>query len=106
MHIQLLSRFRYTHTITWALLLSCLIVAVAATIARASLRLRGALTDEDASLAVMLLLPEENISDVTMLKATYDTQEFLAETEDGPKVIRVKKVEGKWAVSEQVPLHE
>lgn len=106
MHISLLSRWRYTHTISWALLASCLIVAVAATIARASLNLRGALTAEDASLAVMLLLPEENISEVTMLKASFDSQEFLAQTETGPKVIRVKKYDGKWAVSEKIPLRE
>jgi hypothetical protein len=106
MHIQFLSRWRYTHTITWALLMSSLIVAIAATMARATLRLRGAMSSEDASLAVMLLLPEKNISDVTMIKAGYDTQEFLAQTESGPEVIRVKKFEGEWIVTEEVPLRE
>ena len=106
MHISLLSNWRYHHTISWALLMSSLIVAVAATIGRATVNLRGALTAEDASLAVMLLLPEEKISDVTLVKASSDTQEFLAETKTGPKLIRMKRGPEKWFVQDEVSLHE
>lgn len=100
------SRFRYAHTMTWALLLSSLIVAVAATIGRATLNLRGALTAEDASLAVMMLLPEEDISEITMLRASAETQEFLAETKTGPKLIRTKRGTEGWFVQEKIPLRE
>lgn len=108
MHIDLsfVSRFRYTHTIMWALLLSVLIVGVAATIGRATVNLRGALTAEDASLAVMILLPDEEISDITLIKASVEEQEFLAETKTGPKLIRVKRGEKHWYVSDSVTLHE
>lgn len=106
MHLSLLSHWRYAHTISWAVLLSLLIVAIAATIGRATINLRGALTAEDASLAVMMLLPEEGIGDITMIRAGAETQEFLAETKDGPKLIRVKRVEGKWAVQEEITLRE
>ena len=106
MDFAFVSRFRYAHTITWALLLSSLIVGAAATIARAGVNLRGALTAEDGSLAVMLLLPQERISDVTLLRASSDTQEFLAETKSGPKVIRLKRGLKQWFVEEEVALRE
>lgn len=108
MHIDFafVSRYRAIHTMSWAVLLSLLIVAVAATIGRATVNLRGALTAEDGSLAVMLLLPEENISEVTMIKASSDTQEFLAETKDGPKLIRLKRGETEWFVQDTVMLRE
>ena len=108
MHIDFafVSRFRYVHTMMWAVLMSALIVALAATIGRATINLRGALTAEDGSLAVMLLLPEEEISEVTLLKASSNTQEFLAETKTGPKVIHLKRGETKWFVQDIVNLHE
>jgi hypothetical protein len=55
---------------------------------------------------VMLLLPEEEISSVTMIKATRDTQEFMAETKDGPKLIRMKRGPKEWFVQDEVTLHE
>ena len=108
MHLDFafVSRFRCAHTILWALLLCSLIVSVAATIGRATVKLRGALTDEDGSLAVMMLLPDEQIKDVTMIKAGSDTQEFLAETKTGPKVIRLKRGPQQWFVQEEVTLRE
>ncbi len=106
MDFAFVSRFRSAHTISWALLLSALIVALAATLGRATVNLRGALSAEDASLAVMLLLPEEEIREVTILRASFDTQEFLAETKTGPKVIRLKKGPERWFVLDEVPLRE
>lgn len=108
MHLDFafVSHFRAVHTMTWALLLSLLIVALAATLGRATVNLRGALTAEDGTLAVMLLLPEEEISDITLVKAGVDTQEFLAETKDGPKLIRLKKGETEWFVQDSVTLRE
>lgn len=106
MDFAFVSRFRYVHTITWAVLLSLFIVALAATLGRATVNLRGALTAEDGSLAVMLLLPEEQISEVTLVKASIDTQEFLVETKDGPKLIRLKRGETEWFVQDTVPLRE
>ena len=108
MHLDFafVSRFRYIHTMTWAVLLSLLIVTLASTIGRATVNLRGALTAEDGSLAVMLLLPEEEITEVTIVKAGVDTQEFLAETKDGPKLIRLKRGEREWFVQDKISLRE
>lgn len=106
MDFAFVSRFRYVHTMAWALLLSLLIVSLAATIGRATVNLRGALTAEDGSLAVMILLPEEEISEVTLVKAGADAQEFLTETKDGPKLIRLKKGEKEWFVAEKITLRE
>ncbi|NOS67831.1 MAG: hypothetical protein HOO67_05730 [Candidatus Peribacteraceae bacterium] len=108
MHLDFafVSHFRALHTMTWAVLLSLLIVAFAATLGRATVNLRGALAAEDGSLAVMLLLPDEGISDVTLVKAGVDTQEFLVETKDGPKLIRLKKGEKEWFVQEKITLRE
>ena len=106
MDFAFVSRFRYIHTMTWAVLLSMLIVAVAATIGRATVNLRGALTAEDGSLAVMMLLPEEKITEVTLVKAGVDTQEFLTETKDGPTLVRLKKGEKGWFVQKKVRLRE
>lgn len=109
MHLDFafVSHFRAMHTMSWAVLLSLLIVGLAATLGRATLRLRGALTDEDGTLAVMMLLPEEHITDVTLIKATANEQEFLTETDTGPKLVRLKKDEDrKWIVEDEVNLHE
>lgn len=108
MHLDFafVSRFRYVHTMMWAVLLSLLIVGMAATIGRATVNLRGALTAEDGSLAVMMLLPEEEITEVTLVKAGLDTQEFLTETKDGPKLIRMKKGDKEWFVQEKISLRE
>ncbi|MSR87069.1 hypothetical protein EXS70_02750, partial [Candidatus Peribacteria bacterium] len=106
---RFVSRFRYTHTILWALLLSSLIVGTAATIARATVKLRGALTDDDGSIAVMMLLPDEGITDVELIKAGPETQEFLVETKEGPKLIRLKHSstssgQATWFVQDTIPL--
>ena len=106
MDFAFVSHFRAVHTMTWALLLCSLIVAIAATIGRATVNLRGALTAEDGSLAVMMLLPDEGISDVTLIKASSDTQEFLAETKTGPKLIRLKREPQQWVVQDEVTLRE
>lgn len=103
---QFLSKFRYAHHLLWAVLLSCLIVAIAASIGRASKNLKGALTAEDPTLAVFFLRPEEQITDVTLLRAKQDLVDVLAETKDGPKWMRLRKGEEQWYISDEENLHE
>ncbi len=113
MHISILSTWRYSHTMAWTVLLSLLIVGLAATIGRATIKLRGALTDPDGTVAVMLL-STKNIVSAELIKAGMDpdqdnveVQEFLAETGDGEQeLIRAKKVDGKWTISEEIHLRE
>ncbi len=105
MELHLLSRFRFLHTIGWAVLLSCLVVAVAATLARATLNLKAALTDKP-DIAVYLLLPDEEIGKTTVLRSRNDERDYLAETKDGPKLIKLKKGEKEWYVEYIEPLRE
>jgi hypothetical protein len=88
----------------WAILLSALIVGVAATLARASYNFSAALTQKP-DLAVYLLLADEEITQTTLLKETRDERDYLAETKDGPKLIRLLKGEHQWFVGEEENLH-
>lgn len=98
-------QFRLSHTYVWALLMSCLIVAIAATLARATLNLAGALVRKP-DIAVLLLLPEEHISRSTLLRADGNKRDYFVETVDGPKLARLKKGREQWYVQEVIPLHE
>ena len=105
MDLRLVSRFRFLHTVGWAVLLSCLIVAIAASLARATLNLKAALTDKP-DIAIYLLLPEEEIGKTTLLRAREDERDYLAETKEGPKLIKLKKGEKEWYVILVEKLHE
>jgi len=105
MHIQFLSKLRFTHTYSFALLISCLIVAIAATLARATLNVAGALLHKP-DIAVLLLLPNEGIYDSTLLRTTDTERDYLIQTKTGPKLARLKKGETEWFVEEEVPLHQ
>jgi hypothetical protein len=98
-----LHRFRFTHTYAWALLFSCLVVALAATLARATLNLAGALGNKP-DLAVLLLLPEEDISHATHLRTKGDEREYLVMTKEGPKLVKLHKGKEQWFVREVVEL--
>jgi hypothetical protein len=105
MHIQFLSRRRFHHTVSWAVLFSCLIVAVAATLARATLNLAGALVNRP-DIAVLLLLPQEDIRDSAMIRETPQERDYLLQTRSGPKLARLHRGVEHWFVAEVVPLHE
>lgn len=105
MDIRHLSRFRFLHTIGWAVLLSGLIVMLAAGLGRAAINLKAALTDKP-DIAIYLLLPEEKIGKTTLLRERDNERDYLAETKDGPKLIRLRKGEKEWFVVEVETLHE
>ena len=105
MDITHLSRFRFLHTIGWAVLLSGLIVMLAAGLGRAAINLKAALTDKP-DIAIYLLLPEEKIGKTTLLRERDNERDYLAETKDGPKLIRLRKGEKEWFVVEVETLHE
>lgn len=104
MHIRHLSTRRFTHTVFWSLLLSALIVAMAATLARASFNLSAALTDKP-DIALYLLLPEEEISQSTLLREHVGERDYLVQTKDGPKLIRLKRGPNQWFVEMKEQLH-
>jgi hypothetical protein len=103
--LPLLSRFRFFHTYFWALLVSCLIVGVMATLARATLNLAGALQNKP-DIGVLLLLPEEGITASSLIRAKDQTRDYLIMTKEGPKLARLKKGVEQWWVQEVIPLRE
>jgi hypothetical protein len=104
-HIHSLSRRKYTHTVVWSVTLSILIVIAAAALGRATYNFKAALT-EKPDVAVYLLLPDEGIGQTTLLRETETERDYLADTKDGPKLIKLKKGEEKWFVSLVEKLHE
>lgn len=105
MELHRISHLRFMHTLGWAVLLCSLIVGVVATLGRASANIKAALTDKP-DIAVYLLLPEEEITQATLLRAHEDQHDYLVETKTGPKLVQLKKGELEWYVSFVEELHE
>ena len=76
MEIERISRLRFASTILWAIVGSTVVVASAAGLARATLNLNGALV-EKPEIAVYLLMPEEHITHVEVLREGEDTKDLL-----------------------------
>ena len=105
MDIERLSRGHYLLTIVWAVALSLAVVAGAAFLGRATLNLKAALTDKP-DIAIYLLLPEEEIGNTTLLRETDTERDYLAETKDGKKLIKLKKGDNEWFVTLVEKLHD
>ena len=105
MEITTISRRRYTQTVLLAILGSMLIVSVLATLGRASYNLTAAITSKP-DLAVYLLLPEEKIGQLKLLREEKDERHYYAETKDGPKLVILKRGEKQWYVAEVEELRE
>lgn len=105
-HIHTLTHSGYQRTIIWASVLCITIVVAAAACARATRNFQAALTDKP-NVALYLLLPEEEIGWSTVLRENEEDTErdYLAETKDGPKLIKLKKGEKEWYVSVVEQLH-
>jgi hypothetical protein len=104
-HIHTLTPNGYRHTVAWAILCCLSIVAAAAAFARASQNFAAALTDKP-DLAIYLLLPDEHIGQSTLLREQETERDYLAETKDGPKLVKLKKGEKEWYVSTVERLRE
>ena len=91
----------------WAVLCSLLVVAVTAMLGRATINLKAALTDKP-DIAVYVLLPDEEIRHVTLLRSAFnDTRrDYLAETREGMKLVKLQKRNGVWSVREVQRLRE
>jgi hypothetical protein len=106
--IPKLSETRFANTVLVSIVASALIVAVAASLGRAMHNLQGALSADygKPELALQLLLPDEGITDTTILRSTETEQHILAETRNGPKLVKLEIRDGRWAVAEVEPLRE
>lgn len=105
MDIDHISRKRYVGTVWWAALACLVIVAVAAGLGRATMNLSAALTDKP-DIAIYLLLPDEGIHNISVLRESENERHYLAQTKDGPKLVVLKKGEKEWYVSLVETLHE
>lgn len=105
MEIAHISRKRYTHTMLWAVLLSALVVGLTATLGRAMGNVKAALTDKP-DIAVYLLLKEDVVTSSTLLRSSENERDYLVETKDGPKLVKLQKGEKEWYVSHEERMHE
>ncbi|MBI5155804.1 hypothetical protein HZA45_00865 [Candidatus Peregrinibacteria bacterium] len=104
-HIHLLSRRHFSRAVIWAVSLSTVIVGASAALARAAHNFKIALT-EKPDIAIYLLLPEENITTTTVLRTSDTERDYLAETKDGPKFVKLKKGKEQWYAALVEPMHE
>ena len=77
---------------------SIIVVGAAAGIGRATMNLGAALTDKP-DIAIYLLLPDEGLRSIEVLKEEETERHYMAESKDGPKFIILKKGETEWYVS-------
>lgn len=103
-HIHSLSHRNYKKTVLWSVFLCLVIVVSASLLGRATFNFDAALT-EKPDVAIYLLLPNEELGNTTLLRESEGERDYLAETAEGPKMIKLKK--GKeWYVAEVEKLHQ
>ena len=90
MDIEKISHGKYKNALLYAILASVIIVVASALVGRAALNLDAALT-EKPDLALFLLLPEEDIEYSTVLREQEHERDYLIETPDGEKFIKLQK---------------
>lgn len=103
--VHALSPRNYRHTVLWSVFLCIMIVVAAALLGRATKNFKAALT-EKPDVAIYLLLPDEGIGQTTLLRDNETERDYLAETDEGPKLIKLKRGEAEWYVSLIEPLHQ
>lgn len=89
----------------WSVVLCIAIVVSAAFLGRATGNFKAALTDKP-DVAIYLLLPDEGLGNTTLLRESETERDYLADTKDGPKLIKLKKGEKEWFVSVVEKLHQ
>jgi hypothetical protein len=82
----------------WAVLFASLVIAFAANLGRATLNVRAALTDKP-DIGIYLLLPDEEITTSELLRESPGERDYLVETKDGPKYVKLKKGDKEWYVA-------
>jgi hypothetical protein len=103
--VHSLSPRKYTHTVLWSVILSVLITIAASMLGRATHNFNAALTNKP-DVAIYLLLPNEGLGNTVLIREADTERDYLAETKDGPKLIKLKKGDREWFISIVEPLHE
>lgn len=104
-HIHSLSGKKFGHTVMWSVVLCVAIVISASLLGRATGNFKAALTDKP-DVAIYLLLPDEDLGNTTLLRESETERDYLADTKEGPKLIKLKKGEKEWFVSVVEKLHQ
>lgn len=105
-HVHSLSRKSYLRTVVWAFFLCFTIVICSSLLGRATRNFKAALIDKP-DVAIYLLLPDEGLGQTTLLRESETTRDYLADTKDGEKLIKLaKNREGLWEVALIERLHE
>ena len=104
-HVHGLSHKAFHKTVGWSVAVCISIVITASILGRAAHNFSAALT-EKPDIAIYLLLPEEEITTTTLLREDETERDYLAQTKDGPKLVKLKKGEEEWFVSYVEELHQ
>lgn len=107
MKLHDLPNARFYRTVLWALLLCAVIVAAAAGLGRAALNFEAAVT-EKPDLAIYVLLPDDKISNIELLREEEGRREYLATTPEGAILVdlRFNEETGHWYVHYKERLHD
>lgn len=104
-HVAHLSHRSFKCTVLWAVGVSTLIVVAISALARAAHNFEIALTDKP-DIALYLLLPEEGITSSELLRESEHERDYLTETNEGPKLVKLKKDGTQWRATLVESLHE
>lgn len=104
-HVQALTPRTYRKTTVWSLFFAAIIVGSAAVLGRAAQNFRAALTDKP-DVAIYLLLKDMEVGNTTLLRETETERDYLADTKDGPRLVKLKRGEKEWYVAETETLRE
>ncbi len=105
MDIRHVSPVRFKDATVFALIAGAAVVIVVSLAARANLNLKAAVTD-NPDLAIYVLLPEEKIDEIRLLRDQERERDYLVETKEGPKFVKLRKIDGEWRVAEVDSLRE
>lgn len=97
-NIHHLSTRRFSRTVLFAVLASFVIVIAAAGLGRAARNFEAALTDKP-DVALYILLPELHITTSSVLREQPNERDYLAETTEGTKLVKLKRGPQHWFVS-------
>ncbi len=103
--VHTMSGRNFYRAIALSIVLSAVVVVIAAGLGRAVRNLESALTGKP-DIAVYLLLPDEGIRHVTLLRSEERRRDYLVETKEGPKLLVLEMPEKEWQVKTLEPLRD
>ncbi len=103
MDFSSIPRPHFVKATVWTLILCIAIVSLAAALARATLNLNAALIDKP-DLALYVLDP--TITHAELLRERLTQRDYLVTSPKGHELIKIRKEDGLWAMTDRELLHE